>query len=440
MNGADYCFFFSYSRADWDDDPYLRKFYEDLDRRVARAKGWGERLAGFRDQVDIKTGADWNTAISGAVQASDVLVCIFTPNFFSPAKPFCAREFMAFLKRNPPIRYARKRENGGYRYEMRDARNIVPILWVGKKELETLSDLPPSIVRKISHSLAEDSIPSKRISAYREIGLSRFAAQPRTVAYQEILEHLALRIVELSKTPPGRIAPPPDIETLADAFRELPEKDIHVEDSMPEPVQAIPGPVGRGPNTVLALEVSVPGPDWIPYAGSWKLEALAGEVAESRRPRFAYKHQKFDADAVDMPARLRVAMDAATTDQVVPILFIQPACLANAGIRSALTSLAAGDWRGGLLIPIEGPQGDPAGDVKAFRVEIEEARRKENRESMPVRIPAIAAEFHIATDAIVTDVVSRIVSLGKVQQTPPQNDGPPAVPRVTNMHDAPRQQ
>src|SRR5262245_39523573 len=89
MNGSDPCLFFSYSRADW--DPYLELFYNALDRRVARALGWGERRAGFRDEVDVRTGADWNSAISAAVQASDVLVCIFTPNFFSPDKPFCAR-------------------------------------------------------------------------------------------------------------------------------------------------------------------------------------------------------------------------------------------------------------------------------------------------------------------------------------------------------------
>jgi hypothetical protein len=98
-----YLFFFSYSRADWEYDVYLERFFADLDMKVAMVTGAGTRKVGFRDEKDVKTGDDWAREISAAVQTSPVLVCIYTPNFFSAERTheFCGKEFMAFLKRNP---------------------------------------------------------------------------------------------------------------------------------------------------------------------------------------------------------------------------------------------------------------------------------------------------------------------------------------------------
>src|SRR5262249_49797267 len=44
---APYLFFFSYSRADWEYDVYLAKFFEDLEKKVAIVTGAGTRKVGL---------------------------------------------------------------------------------------------------------------------------------------------------------------------------------------------------------------------------------------------------------------------------------------------------------------------------------------------------------------------------------------------------------
>src|SRR5262249_55637212 len=147
-----YLFFFSYSRADWEYDVYLAKFFEDLEKKVAMVTGAGTRKVGFRDEEGVRTGDDWTRKISAAVQTSHVLVCVYTPNFFSADRTheFCAKEFMAFLKRDPQHRYERMVDQGGReRFELREARNILPILWLSERELVELNKLPPYSVRTI---------------------------------------------------------------------------------------------------------------------------------------------------------------------------------------------------------------------------------------------------------------------------------------------------
>jgi hypothetical protein len=75
---------------------------------------------------------------------SRVLVCIYTPNLFSKEKTheYCAKEFDAFLKRQRKPRYEEVIHNGTRVFRVRDARNIVPILWVGEADLLP-QGLPP---------------------------------------------------------------------------------------------------------------------------------------------------------------------------------------------------------------------------------------------------------------------------------------------------------
>ena len=62
-----YLFFFSHSRADWENDAFLAKFFADLEKKVAIVAGAGNRKIGFRDEEGVKTGDDWTRKISAAV-------------------------------------------------------------------------------------------------------------------------------------------------------------------------------------------------------------------------------------------------------------------------------------------------------------------------------------------------------------------------------------
>jgi hypothetical protein len=225
MNGAvPYVFFFSYSRADWERERYLAKFFEDLENKVSVLMGAGTQKVGFRDEEGVRTGEDWTRKISIAVQTSRVLVCVYTPNFFSAERTheFCAKEFMAFLQRDPEHRYERVVDQGGCeRYEVRNARNILPILWFSERQLVELNKLPPDAVRTIQYTL--DLAKKHHLNqTYRAKGMSIITTQRRGT-YWEILSHLADRIVELAKKPLPSTTPPPDVRTLRNAFWDPPE-------------------------------------------------------------------------------------------------------------------------------------------------------------------------------------------------------------------------
>ena len=165
-------FFFSYARGDY--SLYLEKFFDELEEAVAmlrppetdesaeavitpppdkKVKGPTEKKVAFLDVRNIGTGADWNSLLSGAVQTSKVLVCIYTARYFK--REFCGKEFAAFLKRNGNLRYeAVRHADGVTEYRIRGARNIIPILWVGAPDLANHpDDLPPHLVRTIQHTV-----------------------------------------------------------------------------------------------------------------------------------------------------------------------------------------------------------------------------------------------------------------------------------------------
>ena len=172
MNGTlHYRFFFSYSRADWENDLFLERFFKDLASKVAIVTGAGTRKVEFRDEEGVQTGDDWTRKISEAVQNSDVLVCAYTPNFFSAGRTheFCAKEFMAFLKRDPKHRYERVVDQGGCeRYEVREARNILPILWLSEtrarraEQASTLRGAHDPIHSQLCAPRAQRSVQGKR--------------------------------------------------------------------------------------------------------------------------------------------------------------------------------------------------------------------------------------------------------------------------------------
>jgi hypothetical protein len=128
-----YLFFFSYARSDR--DAYLLRFFEDLKQRVALLEGIHDAdTVGFRDEEGVITADDWSSKISAVLQISKVLVCIYTPRFF--ADDTCAKQFAAFLKRSPHTRYEPTPDpDGNLKYQVKEARNILPVLWLSEQDL-----------------------------------------------------------------------------------------------------------------------------------------------------------------------------------------------------------------------------------------------------------------------------------------------------------------
>src|SRR5262245_41153768 len=142
-------FFISYSS---EKDPWLDHFFKKLKWHVFHlAEGHVDiECVGFLDDHNIKNGEDWDTIISGALQTSKVLICLYSPRFFM--SDYCARELAGFLQRQrneQKLWYESVRQpDGQIKSYIRDTRNIIPILWAGENDLKNM----PSLVKKIQYT------------------------------------------------------------------------------------------------------------------------------------------------------------------------------------------------------------------------------------------------------------------------------------------------
>jgi hypothetical protein len=88
-----YEFFFSYTRSN--NDTHLNQFFEDLSEQIRNGRGLArDAEVGFFDQRDIELGETWDARIAKALQASKVMVCIYSPGYFK--QPYCGKEWTAF--------------------------------------------------------------------------------------------------------------------------------------------------------------------------------------------------------------------------------------------------------------------------------------------------------------------------------------------------------
>jgi hypothetical protein len=463
MEGAlPYLFFFSYSRADWECDVYLAKFFDDLEMRVRMVGAAGDRKVGFRDEEGVKTGEDWTRKISAAVQTSHVLVCVYTPNFFSPGRTheFCAKEFRAFLERDPQHCYKpgvdqKGRElydqEGRKLYEVREARNILPVLWLSERELVELHKLPPHAVHTIQYTLNFGNVPRTLADQYRALadqyrakGMSLITTQRRGT-YRQILTHLATRIVELAKNPLPSKATPPDVRTLRSAFWEPVE--IAAADGAAaahsgcdaDILDDAAGP-SLGPKQLVAFEVRSAPSDasaWVPYPGEPSLRVLVEEIAQLCRRISTYR--TFDPSAGDFVTALLAALMDATEKRVLPILLVAPNALARPEWRAAMASLLHHPWRGGIVVPLDASDQPSIRLIDSIKSDFEMTPNE--REWIVVRVAlGGVAEFRTAVISVADDILARIVKHGSVERSTPATVGPSVPPRIVNTLDAQRAQ
>jgi hypothetical protein len=221
MSDSDPVFFFSYDRGT---DRLLDDFFQKLKTELARLQPIGEETNGFREDHDIANGDDWNAKIAGALAKSKVLVCIYTAKYF--ASPFCGREFAAFLKRNKRVRYESvQAPDGQVRYRIRDARNIISILWTGEWDLATHSHkLPPYLLSMMQYAIPQSGLLSdKWLNEYRERGLRLTYSKASRDVRLRFVHHFASAIRDAYTAEPLPSVPL-TFDELWDAFREVPEE------------------------------------------------------------------------------------------------------------------------------------------------------------------------------------------------------------------------
>jgi hypothetical protein len=423
-------FFFSYSRRDW--NRYLERFYRDLRAEVALLSGADDDAVAFLDRSDVRSGDEWDRKISEEARLRSVLVCIYSPRYFSPNRTheFCAKEVMAFVMR-AGARPEDIEEGGAKRTRWKGTRNILPVLWVAESDLLDMKPpLPPFAVASIQYSLAAAAGSTKLNDIYIENGILQILKK-RRAAYSDIVIKLARLIKELSENPLPQLEPPDRlVSTLENAFWPNGTSGAGADDVSGTDAAA-PPPSGTH---ILAFEIreSAARPAWTPYAGGPPLVALVEEIAEDvLQQRLSFTLRSADPSAEHFSDRLGQVLKQATRDQLISILVVDPGCLAQVACQKALLSLVSLGWRGGLLIPIDKSDDAAAQLIAAFLPELERAR--DATEPIMLRVArGTIEEFHTAGVSVAADMLAHIVGLGVARRPAPENDGPDTRPRIAN--------
>jgi hypothetical protein len=437
-------FFFSYARADR--DVYLERFFSDLRNKVASLLDASSDHVAFLDTSNVNTGADWNSKIAKAAQVSRVLVCVYSPRFFSKTRTheYCAKEFFAFLKRQTSLRYERYIEGDASFFRVRDVRNVIPILWYSEEVLRKSGDLPPPVVRTIQYTLNE--VASEVADAYKTKGMNTITIR-RTRIYSDIIQALASLIRDYSNDPLPPLANVPDFAALRNAFWDPPEGTAENEagtelgvseiTEISVPAELLPEnrPKDfRGPGELLAIELRSPADRasvWMPYEGQPNFPSLLEDVAAERQ--LALRSKTLDPADSDFLAQTQEMLAAATATNTMAAVFLDPFCLRDKVVPDRLRALLVeGTWRGGLLLPVG--SSDPEALSLAeqhrhlFDLPLDEQQRIVIRWAY-----GSATDFRVAVLGVLDDILARIIKHGEPHQRIPNNPGPETIPRITNV-------
>lgn len=193
QNLMSYEFFLSYARANYNE--YLKKFFKELsiairDRLPARD---GSEV-GFFDQ-HLELGEEWDSAIAHALQTSKVMVCLYSPAYFS--SDYCGREWHVFHQRRL-LHAADKRSTGSSSLSP----TIKPVIWI---------PLPPELPEVVA---ATQYMRGDSLETHNDKGLKHMRSMHNkySTKYKEFIQDLADDIVDTGRRYP--LPPLPELPRL----------------------------------------------------------------------------------------------------------------------------------------------------------------------------------------------------------------------------------
>ena len=219
-----------------DPDQWVSTFFHDLSTAVDSRRSRDSGLApGFFDR-DVPVGSDWKAALIEALGSAEVFVPLYSPGYFAQSLP--GREWACFQER------------------MKDAGlesplpRMVPVLWI------PVPGEPGYAGLQEARAIGADDGP------YRENGLrALLRLRPYHASYQQIVDRVATRILDIAERAPLRPSTVPDIDAVASAFKpEDSPAPFSVAVAAPT-LRTIPagrGPAGYGDRSV----------DWRPFGGA----------------------------------------------------------------------------------------------------------------------------------------------------------------------------
>ena len=222
---AGFPFFFSYARDNG--GSYLDQFVEDLTERIRGRLGLLRTdPAMFRDAGEIEIGQPWPAALLAGLQTSRVMVCLYTPLYFT--RPICGQEIGFFQQREKLLPDSTQRF-------------ILPCLWI------PCEDGIPEPLRELN--FFHEDFPL----SYRSKGMETLTRQSSgryRDDYDQAVDAIAKRVFASAKRSPGLPALPAGVtlQEIRNAF--LPEEAA---DAVPPASAEMQG---KGPNAVGFIYVA----------------------------------------------------------------------------------------------------------------------------------------------------------------------------------------
>lgn len=255
-----YYTFISYTGSDY--SPYMQLFFDDLlaelnGRRVLLAD---EQMT-FFDQEALARGEEWDESLKAALQASKILVPLYSPHYFSSAD--CGREWRVFQQRRE--HFVSAAERAGERVRVPPI--IKPIMWIPFREGTAV---PPDVDRAIN---VTQYSTGDRLDVSNKEGLNYVIKKfgNKHPAYVDYVKNLAVEILDAAdEYMVPAVAHLPPWEEITSAFH--PESP---DPSEPQTIRPIIGPDHIRFIFVAADPASFgtrrsPDPYWERGRGDWK--------------------------------------------------------------------------------------------------------------------------------------------------------------------------
>lgn len=216
-------FFLSYARFDENgDEPYVARFFQDLQREVRSLLGLAaDAKIGFRD-TGINPGETWPDELKYALQQTRCMVSLYSPTYFTRA--YCGKEWSAFQSRLQTV------------YPGNHPPLIIPVLW----ELVTPRTLPACATKlQYAHEAFGDLYVQQGLRQLMRLNRNRDD-------YLAFVRQFALKLVAAVEqhplTPAAQLL---DLAQYANAFATIQNQAVDITDSP-----------GRGPKSVNFILVA----------------------------------------------------------------------------------------------------------------------------------------------------------------------------------------
>jgi FxsC-like protein len=196
----DHWFFLSYAREN--SDPYLLKFYQDLNERIRDLAIPGEGENGFIDVKDIEVGKQWPDELSAALQKCRAFVSVYSPAYFT--KEYCGKEWRIFNDRQAAY-------GADLPAHVSRPSLILPVLWIAE---DRFPKPPPAAVSTVQYKHYDFG------ERYAQVGLRQLmAVSIYNDDYLLFLDKFAHTLVQAVRTNPLPHHPHlPPISEIESAF------------------------------------------------------------------------------------------------------------------------------------------------------------------------------------------------------------------------------